>query len=229
LLTCSPDRIGRIETVLYGLVEQQKQQPTATGGLLPDIAQDVRDLQKIARAAENEEAEETSGEFGGGFFQAFQPSSHGPPKIPPPVPSNRPLASMRRYTSGDISSRPSTTTGNGSQPRESQRRRIHPPEQSLSPTQEDMEDETGTSEESEMVQMAGQLSLDENRTVRYHGSSSGLTLLTQSKRFDGTFWNLPNPGFWPLSDKRSLFAKTELEIDLKTPLPPLAVQDRLLE
>jgi len=216
--------------VLYALVEQQKQQPTATGGLLPDIAQDVRDLQNIARAAEKEEEEEESSDFGGSFFQAFQPSSHGPPKIPPPVPSQRPLSSCRRYTGGDLSSRPSATTENGGlQPRESQRRRMNSPEQSLSPSQEDIEDETATSEESEMVQMTGQLSLDENRTVRYHGSSSGLPLLTQSKRFDGTFWNLPNPGFWPLSDKRSFFAKTELEIDLKTPLPPLAVQDRLLE
>lgn len=75
--------------------------------------------------------------------------------------------------------------------------------------------------------MAGQLSLDENKTVRYHGSSSGLNLLTRSKRFDGTFWNLPNPGFWPASDRRTV--KTELEIDSKTKLPHIAVQDRLLE
>jgi len=75
--------------------------------------------------------------------------------------------------------------------------------------------------------MVGQLSLDENRTVRYHGSSSGLDLLTRSKRFDGTFWNLPNPGFWPMSDRRTV--KTEVEIDSKTNLPPIPVQDRLLE
>jgi hypothetical protein len=89
------------------------------------------------------------------------------------------------------------------------------------------EGDTAGGEDSEMVQMAGQLSLDENRTVRYHGSSSGLDLLTRSKRFDGTFWNLPNPGFWPMSDRRTV--KTEVEIDSKTKLPPIHVQDRLLE
>lgn len=243
------DRIGRIENILYTLVEQQKAGPTANPGMLREIAQDVKQLQTLASVSRSESSPEQSSaaEFGGAdnYFQGFHPAQPQQGFIPqtgaPNHPDSRPQIGSRGYTDPAITQprqstfppptygqRPPYSQEQTDLPREHQRRRLHPPtpNQPFTPSSQDADAEEETPG-SEIVQMAGQLSLDENKTVRYHGSSSGLTLLTRSKRFDGTFWNLPNPGFWPASDRRTV--KTELEIDSKTQLPPIGTQDRLLE
>lgn len=238
------DRIGRIENILYTLVEQQKAGPSANTGMLSEIAQDVKQLQTLASVSKSESSPEQSSaaEFSGNYFHGFSPAQPqsgfipqtSAPQHPDPrpqlgsqgytdpaiAPTDQPTASAQGYPSRRHYSQEQTDL-----PREHQRRRLHPPtaNQPFTPSSQDAD----ADEESQVVHMAGQLSLDENKTVRYHGSSSGLTLLTRSKRFDGTFWNLPNPGFWPASDRRTV--KTELEIDSKTQLPPIATQDRLFE
>jgi hypothetical protein len=222
------DRIGRIETVLYSLVEQQRAAAGTAGAapsaaVLNELAQGVKQIQALASGSEMEDSPENVPDFGSsGAFQ-YPNVAGGSSSRPQQTDESRP-ANPRRYPGPSVPPHPSDK---GALPREAQRRRIHPPTQSYSPSHMEAEEEAAGGEDSEMVQMTGQLSLDENKTVRYHGSSSGLDLLTRSKRFDGTFWNLPNPGFWPMSDRRTV--KTEVEIDSKTKLPPIHVQDRLLE
>jgi len=215
--------------------------------MLSEIAQDVKQLQNLASASKSESSPEQSSaaEFSGNYFPGFSPDQPRPGFIPqtatPQHPDPRPQIGVQGFTDPAIPptrqstapapgypSRRQYSQGQTDLPREHQRRRLHPPtaNQPFTPSSQDA-DADEESQDSEIVHMAGQLSLDENKTVRYHGSSSGLTLLTRSKRFDGTFWNLPNPGFWPASDRRTV--KTELEIDSKTQLPPIATQDRLLE
>lgn len=233
------DRIGRIETILYSLVEQQKAGPLGSIGMLNDIARDVKQLQTMATGTgAGESPDQAEGLIQGYSTPAGQAGFNPLQSIPM---EDRPINPARRYTdSGTIPNLLPGVPRPGAAPRsfgkmeskepqrEYQRRRLHPPTQSISITPQDVETEGESAvDDEEIVQMAGQLSLDENRTVRYHGASSGLNLLTRSKRFDGTFWNLPNPGFWPASDRRTI--KTEFEIDSKTQLPPIETQDRLLE
>jgi hypothetical protein len=88
----------------------------------------------------------------------------------------------------------------------------------------------GTTERSTVL---GYLSIDENLTMRYHGPTSGLYLITSSRVFSSPFWQFSNPGFWPRS-KRTTF-RTEDEIVSAADavaggiLPGLAVQNKLLE
>ncbi|GAA5872802.1 hypothetical protein JCM8547_005707 [Rhodosporidiobolus lusitaniae] len=80
---------------------------------------------------------------------------------------------------------------------------------------------------SELADVVGQLSLNENSEVRYHGRSSGLYLIARSQRFRDFFWNFPSAGVWPHDDKR--VQKTEYEIlGTSTPLPDSATQAHLL-
>lgn len=86
---------------------------------------------------------------------------------------------------------------------------------------------------SERSTVLGYLSVDENMTMRYHGPTSGLYLMTASRVFVSPFWHFSNPGFWPRS-KRTTF-RTEDEIVsaadaiLGGILPAIAVQNKLLE
>jgi hypothetical protein len=208
---------------LYSLVEQTKASagPVASAGMLNEIAQDVKQLQTMASGSEVEDSppppQSTEFSRANVLFQGFPPTpgqqgfnipspgqiSQQPVDVRPPPSAGRQY--MGSGAAGDprLQNAPSTSfprstfqSERAATPREHQRRRLHPPVQTFQSTPPDVdgEDDNAIAEDSEIVQMAGQLSLDENRTVRYHGSSSGLTLLTQSKRFDGTFWNLPNPG-----------------------------------
>jgi hypothetical protein len=249
LVTLMIDRIGRIETILYSVVEQQQKAGLAPAGMLSDVSREVKQLQTMSTGSENEDSPTQTmdpvqdaptgftapmGQQNANILHPMQPSSI----------DDRPMLSGRRYTDSGVNiagERPQMfSTAQSSQTtmnvdftgeREFQRRRFRPPTPTgQAPSQghdTDAEGDNEISHDSQIIQMAGQLSLDENKTVRYHGASSGLTLLTRSKRFDGTFWNLPNPGFWPASDRRTV--KTELEIDSKTQLPPIPTQDRLLE
>ncbi|GAA5843186.1 hypothetical protein JCM11251_001678 [Rhodosporidiobolus azoricus] len=94
------------------------------------------------------------------------------------------------------------------------------------------EEERKKREESmtELADVVGQLSLNENAEVRYHGRSSGLYLIAKSQRFRNFFWQFPSAGVWPPSDVRIL--KTEREIlqlaDAEDALPDMQTQSHLL-
>jgi hypothetical protein len=79
----------------------------------------------------------------------------------------------------------------------------------------------------------GQLSTDENLTMRYHGAASGLQLITSSNRFSEPFWNFPNPGYWPRTSSKIVMTEDEIisEADATDGpvLPSIEVQDHLLE
>lgn len=83
----------------------------------------------------------------------------------------------------------------------------------------------------ELADVVGQLSLNENAEVRYHGRSSGLYLLSKSQRYKDFFWQFPSAGVWPPSDGRVI--KTEAEIlklsDAEDPLPDRETQQHLLD
>ncbi|BGP06376.1 fungal-specific transcription factor domain-containing protein [Rhodotorula toruloides] len=82
----------------------------------------------------------------------------------------------------------------------------------------------------ELADVIGQLSLNENAEVRYHGRSSGLYLISKSQRFRDFYWQFPSAGVWPPADGRVL--KTEREIlqltDTEDPLPDMQTQTHLL-
>ncbi|KAK0481545.1 fungal-specific transcription factor domain-containing protein [Armillaria novae-zelandiae] len=77
----------------------------------------------------------------------------------------------------------------------------------------------------------GQLSLDENQELRYHGKASGLHLLSRNSRTDdrndGGVWKLPMARVWPPSKDHILHLIQEEDIDVQ--LPPSHIQDRLIE
>ncbi|KAI0766865.1 fungal-specific transcription factor domain-containing protein [Trametes elegans] len=81
----------------------------------------------------------------------------------------------------------------------------------------------------------GNLSIDENREVRYHGNSCGLQLLVHAERTDGRnikgIWNFPMAKFWPGPgpDGRLLVNEVNPNMELTVRLPPEHIQDRLLE
>ncbi|KAI0308118.1 fungal-specific transcription factor domain-containing protein [Multifurca ochricompacta] len=76
--------------------------------------------------------------------------------------------------------------------------------------------------------MVGELSLDENKEVRYHGLISGLHLLSQADRTDerrvGGVWNLPMARVWPPAVNQFI---PEENVDVT--MPPLDVQRHLLD
>ncbi|GAA5982372.1 hypothetical protein JCM11641_006960 [Rhodosporidiobolus odoratus] len=94
----------------------------------------------------------------------------------------------------------------------------------------DGEGEEGKREMTELADVVGQLSLNENAEVRYHGRSSSLYLITRSTRFRDFFWQFPSAGVWPPADFRVI--KTEREIlslaPNDDPLPSMTVQSQLL-
>jgi hypothetical protein len=104
------------------------------------------------------------------------------------------------------------------------------PTSSRSPVPMHRKHPDGTTERSTVF---GHLSIDENMTMRYHGPTSGLYLITASRVFASPFWQFSNPGFWPRS-KRSTF-RTEDEIVSAADaivggiLPSFATQNKLLE
>lgn len=74
----------------------------------------------------------------------------------------------------------------------------------------------------------GQISLDENLEVRFHGRASGLHLLGRSERNDdrneGGIWRLPMARVWPPSKHRG----SPQDEDIDEELPPVHVQDHLI-
>ncbi|TNY20133.1 fungal-specific transcription factor domain-containing protein [Rhodotorula diobovata] len=82
----------------------------------------------------------------------------------------------------------------------------------------------------ELADVVGQLSLNENAEVRYHGRSSGLYLIAKSQRFKEFFWRFPSAGVWPPADHGAV--KTEAEIlrlvGAEDALPDMETQSQLL-
>ncbi|KAM0754933.1 hypothetical protein T439DRAFT_377335 [Meredithblackwellia eburnea MCA 4105] len=83
----------------------------------------------------------------------------------------------------------------------------------------------------ELADVVGQLSLNENAEVRYHGRSSGLYLISKSARYKDFFWQFPSAGVWPAADGQ--VHKTEKEIlqitESEDPLPDRQTQQHLLD
>ncbi|EIW62469.1 uncharacterized protein TRAVEDRAFT_160349 [Trametes versicolor FP-101664 SS1] len=81
----------------------------------------------------------------------------------------------------------------------------------------------------------GNLSINENREVRYHGNASGLQLLAQSERTDGRniqgIWNFPMARFWPgpPNDGRQFIDESIISIENKIRMPAVHIQDRLVQ
>ncbi|KAH6917023.1 fungal-specific transcription factor domain-containing protein [Coprinopsis sp. MPI-PUGE-AT-0042] len=75
----------------------------------------------------------------------------------------------------------------------------------------------------------GQLSLDDNQEVRFHGKQSGLHLLGRSlrpdQRIEGGTWRLPMARVWPSSTSGIPSGPIQ---DVEVHLPPIEVQDRLV-
>ncbi|GAA5834644.1 hypothetical protein JCM9279_007070 [Rhodotorula babjevae] len=82
----------------------------------------------------------------------------------------------------------------------------------------------------ELADVVGQLSLNENAEVRYHGRSSGLYLIAKSQRFKEFFWRFPSAGVWPPADHGAVKSENEILrlVDAEDPLPDLKTQAHLL-
>ncbi|KAG7099704.1 hypothetical protein E1B28_001524 [Marasmius oreades] len=76
----------------------------------------------------------------------------------------------------------------------------------------------------------GELSLTENQEIRFHGKASGLHLLSKDNRTDerneGGIWMLPMARVWPPS--KDHIAQVAQDYDLDVVLPPVALQDHLI-
>ncbi|KAI0633886.1 fungal-specific transcription factor domain-containing protein [Trametes polyzona] len=81
----------------------------------------------------------------------------------------------------------------------------------------------------------GNLSIDENREVRYHGNSCGLQLLAHAERTDGRnlkgIWNFPMAKLWhKAGDGSGLFIDNpDARLEYRVRLPPPHIQDRLVQ
>ncbi|THH29489.1 hypothetical protein EUX98_g4687 [Antrodiella citrinella] len=95
-------------------------------------------------------------------------------------------------------------------------------------------EENDGSGEDELALAVGQLSINEDEQVRYHGKASGLHLLGASDRGDdrveGGIWRFPGARVWPpLPPGVSKSKRTNTEIDWVGFLPAMAEQEYLLE
>ncbi|RPD78524.1 hypothetical protein L226DRAFT_503037 [Lentinus tigrinus ALCF2SS1-7] len=78
----------------------------------------------------------------------------------------------------------------------------------------------------------GNLSIDENREVRYHGNSAGLQLLAQTERTDERhskgIWMFPMAKYWPGPGVACVQVDHVRAIEQSIALPPVEVQDLLI-
>ncbi|KAG2347057.1 hypothetical protein BDR05DRAFT_877298 [Suillus weaverae] len=86
---------------------------------------------------------------------------------------------------------------------------------------------TDSEDEDDVVDAVGQLSLNEDEQVRYHGKASGLYLLgynaKEEARNEGGIWRFPKARVWPPLPPSATNAT-----DLSSVMPDLAVQEHLL-
>ncbi|KAI0644458.1 fungal-specific transcription factor domain-containing protein [Trametes meyenii] len=148
---------------------------------------------------------------------------------PPPARSPAPLISA-------------STSRDASEPPRNKRRLDAPAPSdsiSLTPTWSSQSAAQSDEEEDEddlydCAEAFGNLSIDENREVRYHGNASGLQLLVDTERTDRRniegIWDFPMAKFWPGPPvNRQLLVEEVKNIELTIRLPPTHVQDRLIE
>ncbi|KAG2108501.1 fungal-specific transcription factor domain-containing protein [Suillus discolor] len=96
---------------------------------------------------------------------------------------------------------------------------------------------TDSEDEDDVADAVGQLSLNEDEQVRYHGKASGLYLLgynaKEEARNEGGIWRFPKARVWPPlppSDTNTpLMGLSVMDKDLCSVMPDLAVQEHLLE
>jgi hypothetical protein len=95
------------------------------------------------------------------------------------------------------------------------------------------EDEGDIEGEGDLEEAVGQLSLNEDEQVRFHGKASGLHLLAPQERVDGRseggIWKFPKARVWPPlpPTERAPFMKEDGEFAAS--MPPLEEQERLLD
>ena len=92
------------------------------------------------------------------------------------------------------------------------------------------EDEGEIEWEGDLEEAVGQLSLNEDEQVRFHGKASGLHLLAPHERIDGRseggIWKFPKARVWPpLPTGNAQLSKEGGE----TSMPPLEEQEKLLD
>ncbi|KAH0591126.1 hypothetical protein H2248_001229 [Termitomyces sp. 'cryptogamus'] len=124
-----------------------------------------------------------------------------------------------------------SSTSSHDNPRISRRRKLENPLPHSYPEWRGMYTMDTTEEEEELkttTEAIGELSLDENREVRFHGRTSGLHLIGKNNRTDdrveGGIWRLPMSRVWPASK----YHRSYPEYVKISPLPEIHVQDRLL-
>ncbi|KDQ32691.1 hypothetical protein PLEOSDRAFT_1073145 [Pleurotus ostreatus PC15] len=94
-------------------------------------------------------------------------------------------------------------------------------------------DSASSGSEDELPEAVGQLSLNEDEQVRYHGKASGLYLLGTTERNDGRnaagIWRFPKARVWPpLPDAHNSGALQSQE-DFRSTLPAVEDQEHLIE
>ncbi|KAI0666677.1 fungal-specific transcription factor domain-containing protein [Trametes maxima] len=148
-----------------------------------------------------------------------------------PLPARSPAPLISASTSRDGSEPPRTKRRLDAAEPSSDPIRLTPAWSSQSAAQSDEEDQDDLYDCAEAF---GNLSIDENREVRYHGNASGLQLLVHTERTDRRniegIWDFPMAKFWPGPPvNRQLLVEEVKSIELTVRLPPTHVQDRLIE
>ncbi|KIK70628.1 hypothetical protein GYMLUDRAFT_209950 [Collybiopsis luxurians FD-317 M1] len=112
-----------------------------------------------------------------------------------------------------------------------QRRRLDSTPTDSQPDWNEMYTLSDPEEPDDLAEGIGELSLTENQEIRYHGKVSGLHLLSKNNRTDdrveGGVWKMPMARVWPPS--KDFAALTVQEEDVEVELPPMHIQDRLIE
>ena len=87
--------------------------------------------------------------------------------------------------------------------------------------------------EEDLEEAVGQLSLNEDEQVRFHGKASGLHLLAPRERIDGRseggIWKFPKARVWPPLPPAERSQLMKADGDFTASLPPLEEQERLLD
>ncbi|KAK7469014.1 hypothetical protein VKT23_003510 [Stygiomarasmius scandens] len=98
------------------------------------------------------------------------------------------------------------------------------------PVPDSLSEDGSFPDDDEMLTALGQLSLNEEEQVRYHGKASGLHLLSSKDRSDhrneGGIWRFPKARVWPPLPSMSRSISEDEEI--ASYLPPIELQEHLL-
>jgi len=95
------------------------------------------------------------------------------------------------------------------------------------------EDEGEIEGEGDLEEAVGQLSLNEDQQVRFHGKASGLHLLAPQERIDGRseggIWKFPKARVWPPLPPIERAQPMKEDGDPPISMPPLEEQEKLLD